>query len=103
MRQARSCAHSPPPAATVAPVCTASGALRQAGCDAPLKHLPACFARGSPQPTKRHWCKRSKAHAHSALCNAGVCLTCVCRYKDFLDSVTPSEWFIAQAEKQEAS
>lgn len=26
-----------------------------------------------------------------------------CRYKDFLDSVTPSEWFVAQAEKQEVS
>lgn len=25
------------------------------------------------------------------------------RYKDFLDSVTPAEWFVAQAEKQEVS
>lgn len=28
-------------------------------------------------------------------------IPCCCRYKEFLDSVTPKEWFVAQAARQE--
>lgn len=47
------------------------------------------------------WCRCYWQYARQLLRLTPRCGLVVCRYKDFLDSVTPAEWFVAQAEKQE--
>lgn len=53
-------------------------------------------------------CQRSRSEARINIhiyCQYACTFGCpvLHRYKDFLDSVTPAEWFVAQAEKQEVS
>jgi hypothetical protein len=43
-------------------------------------------------------CSREVIQHDPATC--GTVLPMLCRYKDFLDGVTPAEWFVAQADKQ---